>query len=138
MAGKNKQKEVVTKGSSSMKKQTTKDQITTYIRAGYPGLYVLSYEEARVQLELSQIAKEWDFRLYVWTVTKGIVDVKGKSQINDTQDPMAALDAFEKLNEKSLLIMEDLHAYLDPSDKIPQLYRRMKEVLVSGKASNRV
>jgi len=121
-----------------MKKQTTKDQITTYIRAGYPGLYVLSYEEARVQLELSQIAKEWDFRLYVWTVTKGIVDVKGKSQINDTQDPMAALDAFEKLNEKSLLIMEDLHAYLDPSDKNPQLYRRMKEVLVSGKASNRV
>ena len=34
-----------------------KSQITNYIRAGYPGIYVVACEDARVEAEMKAIAK---------------------------------------------------------------------------------
>ena len=45
-----------------------------YIRAGYPGLYLVSPEEARVEAELKSIAQELEFNLHVWNVTAGLLD----------------------------------------------------------------
>jgi hypothetical protein len=35
-----------------------KQKIINYIRAGYPGLYLVSHEEQRVALEMTRIAHE--------------------------------------------------------------------------------
>src|SRR6266850_3600631 len=51
-----------------------REKIIHYIRAGYPGLYLVSAEEQRVEVELKSIAKEIEFGLFVWSVTNGLID----------------------------------------------------------------
>ncbi len=67
-----------------------KNQITNYIRAGYPGIYLVSPEEARVEAEMKVIAQELEYRLYAWSITEGLVNTKD-GQVRDAQEPLQAL-----------------------------------------------
>lgn len=113
-----------------------KEKVSSYIRAGYPALYILSHEEQRVQMELAAVAKALKFSLYFWTPTRGIMDPAGKQGIPDTEDPISALNAFDKLGDMVILLMQDFHMFL--ADPNPILYRRIKEALLLAKSSNRV
>jgi hypothetical protein len=48
-------------------KQPMKQKIINYIRAGYPGLYIVSPEEQRVAVEMTQIAKDLKYNLVFWS-----------------------------------------------------------------------
>ena len=72
-----------------------RNKITNYIRAGYPGLYIVSCEEARIEAELKTIAESLGHSLYVWSITEGIVDTKDGHR-REVLDPMAAIDAAEQ------------------------------------------
>lgn len=117
-----------------------KNQIINYIRAGYPGLYITSHEEQRVESEMRAVAKDVKFQLFAWSVTDGIIkphDDPGKVEsIKDTQSPDAALQEFAKLPEKSILLLRDFHMFL--AEPNPLLFRLLKDTLALGKASNRV
>jgi len=41
-----------------------RNQITNYIRAGYPGIYLVSCEEARIEAEMKAIIQALDYRLF--------------------------------------------------------------------------
>lgn len=117
-----------------------KNQIANYISAGYPGLYLVSHEEQRVELEMKAVAKQIGFTLYEWSVTEGIIKPHDRADkveaIKDTQDPIAALNAFVGMDEKSILLLRDFHMFLaDPS---PMLFRTVRDMLAIGKNSNRV
>ena len=43
------------------------------IRARYPILYVVSWEEERVEQQLAEIARHRNKKFFVWTCTQGIV-----------------------------------------------------------------
>ena len=47
-----------------------KQKIINYIRAGYPGLYLVSAEEQRVALEMTRIAQELKYNLSRWKIAK--------------------------------------------------------------------
>jgi hypothetical protein len=49
------------------------NKIINYIRAGYPGLYLVSAEEQRVALEMNRIAQELKYNLVFWSVVDGPV-----------------------------------------------------------------
>ena len=51
-----------------------KSKIINYVRAGYPGLYLVSAEEQRVESELKAIAQEIGFSLYSWSTTTGLLN----------------------------------------------------------------
>jgi ATP-dependent 26S proteasome regulatory subunit len=100
-----------------------------------------------VESEFSNIVRHLDsikkpddagFGLYTWSYTAGIVNVTDDppTSIAETEDPLAMLDAFNKLPERSLLIARDFHAFL--SDPNPKLVRMVKDALATGKMSNRV
>ncbi len=121
-------------------------QITNYIRSGKSGIYVCSYEEVRVELEFRAIVQHLDsireggaapFSLYTWSVTSGVEDCIAGNKISDTEDPMAMLDEFAKLPERSILIAKDFHSFL-AGDPNPMMVRKLKEALAKGKLSNRV
>ena len=66
--------------------------------ARYPVIYVVSWEEERVERCLREIAEKRDKILFVWTVTQGIVKSGVEPQQTkmgggNTADPLAALDA---------------------------------------------
>lgn len=49
-------------------------EIDVLIRARYPIIYIVSYEEKRVEKLVSKIARSQDQNFKTWTVTKGVVE----------------------------------------------------------------
>ena len=52
-------------------------------------------------------------------------------------DPLEALDAISEAQEKTIFVLKDLHLYLDTANPNPVLVRKMKDVLVSAKATSK-
>ena len=88
-----------------------KQKIINYIRAGYPGLYLVSHEEQRVALEMTRIATELKYNLVFWSVVDGFVDTQ-KGTNNSANDPLEALIAIKDLKEKTLILLRDFHLFL--------------------------
>ena len=109
-----------------------KEKIHNYLRAGYAGLFITSHEEQRVEREVLAACADTDFKLYAWSMIQGVVNCGDQTGMSDTEDPMAMLDAFENLPEKSVLLARDFHALL-AGDPNPMLVRKIKEVLLDGK-----
>jgi AAA+ superfamily predicted ATPase len=120
-----------------------RDKIAAYLKAGYSGLFVQSFEEVRVQSELRFALKSITstaYHLHVWTCTKGIASIEdGQATIiENTQDPGDALNEFDKMkgaDEGHVLLMQDFHLYV--AEPNPFLIRRLKESLSLGKANSR-
>lgn len=113
-----------------------KQQLTNYIRAGYPALNIVSFEEQRVEAELKAVTDQAQFQLFVWSITQGIIDLANSNPIPGTEGPVEMLQAFEKLPERSVLVARDLHQFFDQPD--PMLTRRVKDALAVAKRTNRV
>lgn len=110
-------------------------KIENYVKAGYSGLVVVSWEERRVEADLIAVAKATGFSLSAWSITEGIVDCM-TGMNSGANDPLEMLEAFGKLPEKSILLARDFHLIL--ADGNPVLVRKLKDCLALGKASNRV
>ena len=111
-----------------------KSQIINYIRAGYPGLYLVSHEEQRVALEMTRIAQELNYNLVFWSVVDGLVDTQ-KGTNNSANDPLEALIAIKDLKEKTLILLRDFHLFLE--DPNPILIRQLKDVLQEAKTKSK-
>ena len=107
-----------------------KTKITNYIRAGYPGLYLVSHEEQRVTVELTSIAKDLKYQLVFWSAVDGLVNVENKTT-TAANDPLEALIAVGEMKEKTLIVLRDFHLFLQ--DPNPILIRQLKDVLQMAK-----
>lgn len=90
-------------------------ELEVLIRARYPLIYVVSWEEERVEQQIAEIAKARNKKLFTWTVTQGIVKhgvaaPTGKS--SNTADPVAALDAVLAQVEPAIYLFKDFHHYM--------------------------
>ena len=111
-----------------------RQKIISYIRAGYPGLYLVSHEEQRVAVEMTRIAHELKYNLVFWSVVGGLVDVE-KGTNNFANDPLEALIAIRDLKEKTLILLRDFHLFLQ--DPNPILIRQLKDVLQMAKTKSK-
>jgi hypothetical protein len=92
-----------------------KSKIINHIRAGYPGLYIVSPEEQRVEAEMHQVAQDLNYNLHFWSVVDGLVD-SNTGQSRQANDPLEALLAIQELKEKSIILLRDFHLFLqDPN-----------------------
>lgn len=112
-----------------------KSQIINYIRAGYPGIYLVSCEEARVEAEMKTIAESVNYKLFAWSVVGGLVDTKD-GHVRQAQDPVQALEAIGELPENTLVLLKDFHQFLEEGN--PVLVRQVKEALRVGKTRGKV
>jgi hypothetical protein len=87
-----------------------KQKIINYIRAGYPGLYLVSPEEQRVEAEMKQIVKDLKYSLIFWSAVDGLVDTS-KGSTTAANDPLEALIAIRDLKEKTLILLRDFHLF---------------------------
>ena len=105
-----------------------------YIRAGYPGIVLVSHEEQRVEAELKAIATELHYRLHAWSVTSGLVNTED-GQTRPASDPLEAVALIGELPENSLILLRDFHMFLE--DANPVLVRALKEELARCKTAGR-
>jgi SpoVK/Ycf46/Vps4 family AAA+-type ATPase len=111
-----------------------RNQITNYIRAGYPGIYLVSCEETRIEAEMKSIAQSLDYHLFGWSITEGLVDALDGSA-HGGQDAIELMMKVDDLPENSIVLLKDFHQFLE--DGNPVLVRKVKESLRAGKTKGR-
>jgi SpoVK/Ycf46/Vps4 family AAA+-type ATPase len=118
-------------------KSSCEEAIDILIRARYPLLYVVSYEEQRVMQSLYTMAKERDKQLCVWSATCGMLkpeDLENAAEPlkveESTRDPINALNYIERQTYPAIFLLKDFHPYLNDNTivrKLRDLVENLKE-----------
>ena len=112
------------------------NQLTTYLRAGYPGLAVISSEEARAEAEIAAACTSLKRRLHAWSSTEGLVDTQ-EGRVTQCQDPLEVLQLLDGIfatdSPRHVVLLRDLQLHLDQTD--PMLVRRLKDILRIAKSN---
>jgi len=111
-----------------------KEQLKRYIRAGYPGLYIVSHEEQRVEAELKAVAGELKHKLYAWSITDGMVDT-ATGNVTDCHDAVDTLKAVSEMPENSIVLLRDYHLFFDEAN--PVAMRTFKDELLTAKTKGK-
>ena len=109
-------------------------ELDTLVRARYPLIYLVSWEEQRLDTILDELARRHGKALVGWSVTKGLRRMggtRGGAVVEGAREPMEALAAIEKLTEPSLVVLKDFHPYLND----PAVIRGLRELSHSLKTT---
>jgi SpoVK/Ycf46/Vps4 family AAA+-type ATPase len=101
--------------------------LDTLIRARYPLIYLVSWEEQRLDGILQDLATQHGKVLFAWSVTRGLKRVGGARampQIEPQKTPAEMLAAIGKLGEPSLVVLKDFHPFLTD----PAVVRALREL----------
>ena len=104
--------------------------IETLIRARYPLIYVVSFEENRVESELLRITQNRKKQIYKWSITNGLENPDG-SFLGEFKDPIKVLEYILHSDINGIFVMKDYHPYLNE----PVVIRKLRDVAHSLKTS---
>lgn len=94
-----------------------KEELSTLIEAQYPLIYLVTSEEERAEQAINKIAQNniQNRRMYLWTVTHGIVEYGQPRQTtqHNTVSPEAAVEWVIRQKEPGIYIFKDLHPFID-------------------------
>jgi ATP-dependent 26S proteasome regulatory subunit len=102
-------------------------QLDVLVRARYPLIYLVSWEEQRLDAVLADLAKSHGRQLYEWTATRGLRQVSGGRAVappEETREPARALIHIQEIKDPSLVVLKDFHPYLDS----PVAVRAMRDL----------
>lgn len=106
------------------------EEIETLIRARYPIINIISWEEERVVELIAQIAKKRNKKLMTWSYNTGVVPygVSGNNQKSDTstKDPIVALNKIVEQLEPTIYVFKDFHPFMTRTSFA--IVRRLREV----------
>lgn len=113
------------------------EKLSVLIQAQYPLIYVVTSEEERSEQAIAQIAQEKNQqqRLYVWTVTHGIVEYgQGRNVTqHNTVSPEAAIQWVVNQRDPGIYIFKDLHPYITS----PGTNRWLRDAIASFKGTSK-
>jgi SpoVK/Ycf46/Vps4 family AAA+-type ATPase len=115
-----------------------KEELNILIQAQYPLIYLITPEEERAEQAIAKISKDnAEFnRVYVWTVTRGMVEYGQPRQAtqHNTVSPEAAIEWTIRQKEGGIFIFKDLHPFIDG----PVITRWLRDAIASFKGSDKV
>ncbi len=112
-------------------------ELEILVRARYPVLYVVSWEEERVEACLAEVARKRGKRLVCWSVVRGLYapgesPAGGKRSFNvSSTDPMVALDEVMRQVDPIIFLFKDLH----PVMRDHAVVRKLRELAQYLKSS---
>jgi AAA+ superfamily predicted ATPase len=101
--------------------------LDTLIRARYPLVYLVSWEEQRLDAVLQDVAQHHGKALFHWSATRGLRRIQGTRSVpvnEQSREPLDVLSVVGKLNEAALVVLKDFHPYLDD----PKVVRAVREL----------
>ena len=124
-----------------MSSLTQVEELNILTRAKYPLLYIVSWEERRIEDILRQVAANRRKQLYLWTLTNGIVHVDAPHTAIDpgTRNPLNALDAISQSQEAAIFVLKDFHTLLTPQAGPEHIVtvRKLRDVINQLKESRK-
>lgn len=118
-------------------------ELNILTRAKYPILYLVSWEERRIEDLLRQVAAERRKKLYGWTLTDGIfaLDLLQAPPLDPaTRNPLYALDFIAQSQEAAIFVLKDFHPFLDERGGHPDqpiIVRKIRDILNQLKESRK-
>ena len=114
-----------------------KEELSILIQAQYPLIYLVTSEEERAEQAIYSIAQSSkpQRRLYIWTVTHGIVEYgQGRSVTqHNTVSPEAAIEWIIRQKEPGIFVLKDLHPFIDA----PATTRSLRDAIASFKGTQK-
>ncbi len=112
------------------------DEIEILMRARYPVIYIVTWEESRVEEAIAAVAAKRDKKVFTWSVCRGIslYGAPSQSQRNvdaKTCDPSVALGQVMDMVDPAVYIFKDFHPYMCN----PEVVRKLREVALNLKNS---
>ncbi|MHC4060310.1 MAG: AAA family ATPase [Planctomycetota bacterium] len=109
-------------------------ELEVLIRARYPLIYVISWEEQRLIDHVSKIGSRLSKRVFEWSVTTGLVPAgtsiqSQKHRDTATEDPLVALSNVIEHVDPALYVFKDFHPFLKAQNM--SVIRRLREVAAS-------
>ncbi len=113
------------------------------INAGFPYIYIPSYEEERITNTIAGALNDRELiknprKLCVWTQTDGLVCEDSK--IRDTATPMNALESIVKSKDEAIYIFKDFHIFFGGERNTRPDYgiiRKLRDIIPMLKASRK-
>lgn len=90
------------------------EELSILIQAQYPLIYLVTSEEERAEMTISNIAQaKPQRRVFIWTVTHGIVEYGQPRNVtqHNTVSPEAAIEWVTRQREPGLFVFKDLHPF---------------------------
>ncbi|MFA6135158.1 MAG: AAA family ATPase [Phycisphaerae bacterium] len=122
------------KGSEAAKTRTPaamQDDLELLIRSRYPIIYVLTWEEYRVEQHLAAIAQRRGKQLYCWSVTSGMTragGAPGAARQKGLSDPIEALDTVIEYKDPAIYLFKDFHPFMKDGQGNVAVIRKLREV----------
>lgn len=109
------------------KKLSILKRIEYLIRARYSIMYIVSSEESRVEEAIKKIAlerakKERKKEIFIWSITKGLESIEGKS-LSELREPLKVLDYIIEAEVEGFFVLRDFHPYM----KDPVVMRKLRD-----------
>ncbi|MGK7951733.1 MAG: AAA family ATPase [Xenococcaceae cyanobacterium] len=115
-----------------------KEELNILIQAQYPLICLVTPEEERAEQAIAKIAqlKTEHRRVYVWTVTHGIVEHGHPRQVtqHNTVSPEAAIEWVVRQREPGIYIFKDLHPFIDA----PVTTRWLRDAISSFRGTEKI
>jgi SpoVK/Ycf46/Vps4 family AAA+-type ATPase len=117
-------------------------ELEVLIRAKYPLIYVLSWEERRVEVLLKRVAERRRKRLYTWTVTEGVVavDTVRPTPVDPgATSPLKALEYIAHSRDAAIFVLKDLHLFIQDTRLLETitLIRKLRDMVTPLKKSEK-
>lgn len=94
-------------------------EIEVLIRAKYPVLYIVSWEERRVEDVLRKVSAPLNRTLHTWTLTQGmrppVVRTSGPDKPGPLPSELEALALIHEAPEYTIFLIKDFHPYMKDS-----------------------
>ena len=113
-------------------------QIEVLIRARYPILYIVSWEEPRVVDSLIDIGRRSRKKVFEWSCCGGLVPAGTPLQAEGlrnagTRDPLVALDQVVEQMEPAIYVFKDFHPFLAKTNFT--VIRKLRDIAQTLKSS---
>ena len=113
---------------------SAREELEVLIRARYPIIYVITWEEGRVEQYLREITSRRNKELFCWSVTSGLYK-SGAAFTNQRRpglaDPVEALDAVIEYKEPAVYLFKDFHPFMRARDANVAVVRKLREVAMA-------
>jgi SpoVK/Ycf46/Vps4 family AAA+-type ATPase len=117
------------------------ERLRTYLRAGYPILYVVTAEEERAIELVNGVLTDREpakRRPLVWSVSRGLCSLDLKPLDRKTADPKRILPFLLEFPDPAVFLLEDFHFFLDErSPTAPMVIRQLRDLVGPFKAGRK-
>ncbi|MFI3211934.1 MAG: hypothetical protein R3Y24_01190 [Eubacteriales bacterium] len=104
-----------------MENKTLKSKLVRYMDAGFPVIYINTFEEDKVDTIINEIhgGKE----VYEWNETNGYIDFETKTPMIEDCTLEMMLDQFkmQEMLDRKIILLKDINVYLDDARIVSKL-----------------